>query len=554
MIQSTTKGLKIALQSILLVVFVLVSFFGSFTISLAAPQILEDQFQVNVSVTAPASDIIAPSVPTSVIATAVSTSQINLSWNASTDNVGVAGYKIYRNSVYFTTVVGTTYSDIGLLANTLYGYTVSAIDVAANESAQSSIASATTFAIVSTPPGGGNSGGTPVPRIYDVVIVPTQTGAVVTYKTTVPARGTLSWGLTSNLEAGSVAETVFSTEHTVTLSGLLSGTTYQFGIEVISGYGRLNTLNGQQFTTLPAPQENPNASRFTATAKEKTILLKWNNPISSTFSEVRIVRSESFYPSDPSDGEVVYEGVDQVFEDDQVLIGTRYYYTLFAKDVSGSYSSGILASARIKIPGEVTPPDEEVFPNLPQAPNVNPIISALTFFDFDFIQNGARLSSVNGKESVSIDGTKDLTVSLDYRKVPEVLKTIAITLTDPTDPEKTFSFLLRVNRDKTLYTATIGALGNSGTYKVTISIVDYKNRGLKTIAGQLVASAEKAFEKNQNIFRIIISSVGDKVWYIIFIGLFAAAVLKSIKEIMDGKRKKKLLVCAIDEGEIKKVW
>jgi len=552
MIQSTTKGLKIALQSILLVVLVLVSFFGSFTISLAAPQILEDQFQVNVSVTAPSADIIAPSVPTGLIATAVSTSQINLSWNASTDNVGVTGYNIYRNGVYFTTIVGTSYSDIGLLANTFYSYRVSAIDAVANESAQSSIASATTFVIVVASPGGG-AGSTPVPGIYDVVVVPTQTGAVVTYKTTVPARGTLSWGLTSSYEAGSVTEIVFSTNHTVTLLGLLSGTTYQFGIEVVSGYGRLNTLSGQQFTTLPTPQENPNASRFTATPKEKTILLKWNNPISPTFSEVRIVRSKSFYPSDPSDGEVVYEGAEQVFEDSDVEAGTRYYYTLFAKDLNGNFSSGILASARIQIAGELIPSEENTFPNLPPASNVDPLITALTFFDFDFIQNGARLSSVNGKESVLIDGTKDLTVSLDYRKVPEVLKTIAITLTDPTDSEKTFSFLLRVNKDKTLYTATIGALGNSGIYKVNISIVDYKNRGLKTIAGQLVASAEAAFEKNQNVFRIIIISLGDKIWYIILIGLFAIVVLKSIKEIMDGKRKKKLLVCAID-GEEKKVW
>jgi hypothetical protein len=41
-------------------------------------------------------DTIAPSVPTSLTATAVSSSQINLSWNASTDNVGVTGYRLER--------------------------------------------------------------------------------------------------------------------------------------------------------------------------------------------------------------------------------------------------------------------------------------------------------------------------------------------------------------------------------------------------------------------------------------------------------------------------
>ena len=91
----------------------------------------------------PATDTTAPSVP-SLTATAVSSSQINLSWTASTDSVGVIGYKIYRNGTYLTTTTSTSYSNTGLTAATSYSYRVSAIDAAGNESSQSTAKSATT--------------------------------------------------------------------------------------------------------------------------------------------------------------------------------------------------------------------------------------------------------------------------------------------------------------------------------------------------------------------------------------------------------------------------
>ena len=90
-------------------------------------------------------DTEAPSVPQNLQATAVSTSQINLTWDASTDNVAVAGYKVFRNSNLIDTVTNSTeFNDTGLNAATEYTYTVSAFDAAGNESAQSSSVSATT--------------------------------------------------------------------------------------------------------------------------------------------------------------------------------------------------------------------------------------------------------------------------------------------------------------------------------------------------------------------------------------------------------------------------
>jgi len=89
-------------------------------------------------------DYSSPSVPTGLTATAGSSSQINLSWTASTDNVGVTGYKIYRNGTYLKSVSTTSTSDTGLNSSTRYCYTVSAFDAAGNVSAQSGQACATT--------------------------------------------------------------------------------------------------------------------------------------------------------------------------------------------------------------------------------------------------------------------------------------------------------------------------------------------------------------------------------------------------------------------------
>ena len=92
-----------------------------------------------------APDTQAPSTPTGLSATATSSSAISLSWTASTDNVGVTAYKIYRGGTAIATLgVVTTYADTGLSAATGYSYGVAACDAAGNCSAQSALASATT--------------------------------------------------------------------------------------------------------------------------------------------------------------------------------------------------------------------------------------------------------------------------------------------------------------------------------------------------------------------------------------------------------------------------
>ena len=101
-------------------------------------------------------DTTAPSVPSNLAVSGVTASSASLSWSASTDNVGVAGYRVYRNGTQVGTSTGTTFTDTGLSASTQYKYTVAAYDAAGNVSSQSSSVTATTSASSS---GGGGTGG-----------------------------------------------------------------------------------------------------------------------------------------------------------------------------------------------------------------------------------------------------------------------------------------------------------------------------------------------------------------------------------------------------------
>jgi chitodextrinase len=79
-----------------------------------------------------APDNVAPMTPGGLSASAVSASQLNLSWAASGDNVGVISYAIRRNAVIIANTAGSSFQNTGLAPNTGYRYAVRAVDAAGN--------------------------------------------------------------------------------------------------------------------------------------------------------------------------------------------------------------------------------------------------------------------------------------------------------------------------------------------------------------------------------------------------------------------------------------
>src|SRR6266480_2738772 len=125
---------------------------GSHTLTAVATDLLGGTWTSDPVAVTVFNDTTPPSVPTGLTATAVSSSQINLSWTASSDNVGVSGYRVFRGGTQIATTSTTSFANTGLSASTTYSYTVAAYDAAGNLSAQSSSASATTPAPPDTTP------------------------------------------------------------------------------------------------------------------------------------------------------------------------------------------------------------------------------------------------------------------------------------------------------------------------------------------------------------------------------------------------------------------
>jgi len=91
-------------------------------------------------------DTVAPSIPTSVATTQVQATSVTVNWTASTDNVGVKSYQVFRNGTLLTTVTNNRVIDNSVVANTTYSYTIRAIDEANNISGSSAPLTITTAA------------------------------------------------------------------------------------------------------------------------------------------------------------------------------------------------------------------------------------------------------------------------------------------------------------------------------------------------------------------------------------------------------------------------
>ncbi len=99
----------------------------------------------NIKILSSTPDNEAPSVPSSLVTSNVTSASVTLSWESSIDNIGVTGYEVYRGTTLINTTTGLIEVVSGLTPNTAYSFTVKAIDAAGNSSASSNTASTTTL-------------------------------------------------------------------------------------------------------------------------------------------------------------------------------------------------------------------------------------------------------------------------------------------------------------------------------------------------------------------------------------------------------------------------
>ena len=338
----------------------------------------------------------------------------------------------------------------------------------------------------------------PPPEIYEIEVVDISTNSVrINWKTNELSIPQINYGKTLDYERTYIGKS-FSISNSILLKNLSAETIYHFEIIAVDRGGNRTSSGDRTFKTLALPDITPpaNVSNFEAKAENSQITLNWQNPPDPDFKAVKIMRSTDFYPPDPESGILVYESDGTFFTNTDLTNGVRYYYTAFAYDTVGNYASGAIVSA---VPFKVLPrPPEEILTEKecieaghywydeachlePEVIPPPPEIEELTINDFDFIQEAKKLE-ITEEGLVEIQAEKPLTISIDYEKVPEVLKTIMVTLEKD---EKSFSFLLRVNKEKTAYLATLVPPEETRLFPLTLTVLDYKNQIIKKILGSL---------------------------------------------------------------------
>jgi len=212
--------------------------------------------------TAACSDGQPPTAPANVQATSRTATSIGLSWSGSSDNVGVAGYGLYKAGVLVSTSTTTSGIFAGLSCNTNYTLATDAYDAAGNRSAKTTLMVATTACPDSSPPS--------APAGLSVSGL-TQTGLTLTWNASSDNVGVTGYDVYSQgAKVGSATASSYS------LSGLSCGTSYSLGVVAFDAAGNRSGQSSVTTSTnaCSAPPSSVNwpASYFTGPAGTKNIL------------------------------------------------------------------------------------------------------------------------------------------------------------------------------------------------------------------------------------------------------------------------------------------
>jgi hypothetical protein len=439
-------------------------------------------------------DVSAPSVPSGLSATSLSLFSIELNWNASIDNFGVAGYRVWRDGLAIATTTMTSYTDSGLATSTSYAYYVTAFDAAGNESASSTSVIGTTLApappSVATPAAGCGRQLARGMDVQNVSTVVTEQSVTVTFTTDRFVQSRVRWSTLGGAE-NIVQGTAAVRAHEFVLDGLEPGTRYELLIETYTDERFLGDAERLVVTTTALPDQTPpsNVRNLQAEAVGGGVELRWENPPELDFARVRVVRSTRWFPLDTVDGWVVYEGAGVSFTDQ--VRDRPIFYTVFSIDESGNISSGAVVA--LYEPATMTLPADGVTPPPPVLPEIiPPTFQATTSAPVRwpvYVAQGDRVTMLATSSAVSVSANLPFIVRIPANAVPSHLKTIVVELRHPDPVQGSFSFLLRRTTTGDDYEAQIGALPSAGTYEIDIRWLDFATHETGMVQGVLQLSA-----------------------------------------------------------------
>lgn len=238
----------------------------TYTVRAVNGSLLESGDSNSLPVTTPAAvDTQAPTVPGNLRTDSVTTTTVALRWNASTDNIGVTSYRIYRGSTPIGTATGLTYTDSGLTQATSYSYRVTARDAAGNESNPSSTLNVTTVdpgdTTAPSMPTGLQTGGA------------TTTTLQLTWNPSTDDRAVTGYRIYRNGTAvGTSATTSFGD------SGLTADTAYTYRVSAYDAAGNESVLSAQITASTLDPSQVQHTIRLQGATQSADAFIAESNP------------------------------------------------------------------------------------------------------------------------------------------------------------------------------------------------------------------------------------------------------------------------------------
>ena len=267
-----------------------------------------------------------PSVPTGLTGASANPNTAILNWNASTDNVGVAGYYVLRNGSVVATTANIYYQDSGLTESTTYAYSIESFDLAGNISAPSLRVNVTTRDV--TPPS--------TPGNVAAVAVSCER-VTVTWSPSTDNVGIGSyivyWGLSpaSLVQAGRA----LGTSTSYTSYPLTAGTTYYYGVEAVDKSGNDSAMSTVVSATTPMPPAAPaNVSVLPVSATKMG--LTWS---ASASGGLPIQNYDVYRGTTTSNLSQVAIVLQTSYTDQSLNPATKYYYAVEAADSGGDISN-----------------------------------------------------------------------------------------------------------------------------------------------------------------------------------------------------------------------
>ena len=178
--------------------------------------------------TSACADTSPPSAPTNLVESASTSSSITAGWTASSDNVGVTGYRVFVDGSQAGTTAATSYTVTGLSCGTSHQVVVDAYDAAGNRSPQASATMATS-SCPAPPPGDTTAPSTPTGL---AVSSAGQTSLALSWSASSDNVGVAGYGVYKN---GTLAASPTTTGYTLT--GLACGTSYAVAVDAYDAAG-----------------------------------------------------------------------------------------------------------------------------------------------------------------------------------------------------------------------------------------------------------------------------------------------------------------------------